>query len=178
MPGRQAALERDTPVSVEHGFQRHRKGWRPTLGVGQGHKSVQAGQARGPDFRCAAEEAAEGDIGESPVREIRTPGLMSGDGKRHHELHAQSTHAHPRLYFGSSLGGSLYARPRRDQRLCAMKAGRRRVEARPGGFCYFLRNSDTLQPLLDDQSGSPKGGPNRSAVATPTSSAATASSGP
>ena len=32
------------------------------------------------------------------MREIRTPGLMSGDGKRDHELYAQSTRAHPRLY--------------------------------------------------------------------------------
>ncbi len=85
-------------------------------------KPGNAGRAKGPDFRRAVEEAAEGDIGESlfkphadpkvseaalspgeavaattawtrrrsrsesPVREIRTPGLMSGDGKRDHEL--------------------------------------------------------------------------------------------
>ena len=36
------------------------------------------------------------------MREIRTPGLMSGDGKRDHELYVQSTRAHPRLYYGAS----------------------------------------------------------------------------
>ena len=111
-------------------------------------KPGNAGRAKGPDFRHAVEEAAEGDIGESlfkphadpkvseaalspgeavaettawtrrrsrsesPVREIRTPGLMSGDGKRDHELYAQSTRAHPRLYFGPGTS-TVYTPPLR-----------------------------------------------------------------
>ena len=44
--------------------------------------------------------------------EIRTPGLMSGDGKRDHELYAQSTRAHPRLYFGPGTVAVYRVAPR------------------------------------------------------------------
>ena len=43
MPGRQIALERETQCRWSMVHQRHRKGWRPGPGVGQGHKSVEAG---------------------------------------------------------------------------------------------------------------------------------------
>ena len=42
MPGRQTALERETQCRWSM-VPTHRKGWRPALGVGQGHKSVEAG---------------------------------------------------------------------------------------------------------------------------------------
>ena len=201
MPGRQIALERETQCR-----------WSmvptPSEGMAAGDwesdrairalKPGNADRAKGPDFRRAVEEAAEGDIGESlfkphtdpkvskaalspgeavaettawtrrrsrpesPVREIRTPGLMSGDGKRDHELHAQSTRAHPRLYFGYPGTGTVADPELRCNGFClpvafnppftparASNAARRSRSGSPGGHATIpLRRCPAATPQL------------------------------